>query len=368
MVIGGVGANAGNVLIVNQNGQVFIVNPVGGAGGGPAIVGQINLPNSPLYVVPNGKPGVYVICCTGGTVHIVDTNGGGNPTISGSYNFPGEHTGPPTMTTDAAGNCHVEIPTTSGVYEINKGGPPPAPPAPGPARPIPEDQLGGHLACVAAVAMAGTATPGDMVLASVDTELMGEQTASAGAIVAVLDSASGDIIQEEHLPEEPYISEYFLPDDTAPGATFTFTATLSDESDDGSEVVGEGATPLVVLSPIAVESLLEASLSGAPGEVFTLVYALDNIGIFPDTYALDAVDTLGWPLELSVPEISLAPGEQAVAEITLMIPDGFEPGEYNDVTLSATSMSSADWYGSDWAAVQVAMEDEDTQPPAMSIE
>jgi len=348
--------NAGNLFVINQNGQIQIVAPGGGAGGGPAPVGPpLNLPNSPLYAVPNGIPGVYVVCCTGGTVFIVDATGPGGATVSQSYNFAGEHTGPPTMTTAANGDHIVEIPTTSGLYEINKG-PAPGPAAPGPARQLPENQLGGNLACVAPVVAAnGMATPGAVLASVVDTGMMGEQTSAAGAEVAVIDADSEAILEQALIPAEPYEIDYMVPEEMPPGSTLTFVSTLSDVSSFGEiEVVGEGATPYVVLSPITVESLLEINLEGMAGDLLVLTFELENIGVLPDDYALWIADTEGWPVDLPVAELPLMPGEVGTVDVMVFIPEEAFPGQLNDITLGAQSMSHPEWTGSDWATVTVA--------------
>jgi len=332
------GANAGNFLAVNQNGQIWIINP-GNQANGPAIVGgPINLPNSPLYVERNGIPGVYVVASTGGHVDIIDARGPGGPVILASFDYPGEHTGKPVMDKDADGNHFVHISTTSGLYTIDKSS--------FMVQHVNPNQLGGQLVCCMAPVMPGEALGGDDVPVMCDVSMSGELEMSS-ALISVKNPDSGEILSFFESQVPPFQVNFHVPEYAMPGTVFTVEYEIFDF---GFTPVGQGVGVLSVVSPVKVEAI--ENLEALPGEMVNPVFWVTNSGNEPLQLQAMINNEMGWACMPSMMPLFLPPGDTSVLTFESVVPPFMMPGS-NTFHLEAINLMNPMLGGSDYMTVKV---------------
>ncbi len=342
LIIAG-GDNEGKLLAVNQNGQIWIVNP-GDSVNGPSIHGgPINLPNSPLYVVRNGIKGVYVVATTGGQVFIVDARGSGGPQILASYNYAGEHTGEPKMDSTATGDHFARISTTSGLYEIDKSD--------FSDTLVDEEEMDGQLVCCCAMQIDGMPIAGQPVQASCDLSSMGVLQGNH-ASMQVVNSNSGEVVFMGESFAAPFNIDFFIPEFAQVGESYTLTTTIFDF--DGQTVVFAAGT-LTVISPIKIEAAgnIEAML----GELVFPTFEITNLGLDMAMLSLEVSNELSWPVEPPFMEVPLAPGESFMAIFESFVPE-YEMPLTNRFTLIAFNLMNPDQFGSDYLDITVVGEEQ----------
>ena len=316
------GNHKDKLLYVNQNGQIWIVD--GDHPDGPKVVGgPLNLPNSPLYVVRNGIPGVYVVATTGGNVHIVDARGPGGPVVLASFDFPGEHTGKPTMDKDSGGTNYARISTTGGVFEINK--------STFLVEELPEEEMDGQLVCMCQPLMPGVSFPGAPVEAMFDMSSMGE-AGVAMAIISVCDASTGENLFMMEYAEPPYFASFEIPLYALPGDALTVTIQCNDF--DGMPS-GWGSGTISIANPLWVEAT--GNLEGEPGEWLQTTVAFFNKGFEPADIIAIAADEKGWPLTPDFTSMILFPGDSAFVGFEIQIPET-QPVESNRVSIMVQNM------------------------------
>jgi len=319
------GGNAGNLLAVNQNGQVFIVNP-GNAVDGPSIVGDpINLANSPMYVVENGIPGVYVVASSGGHVEIIDTRGPFAPVVLASIDCAGEHKGPPVMDKDVAGNNYAKISTTSGEYIIDK--------TDFTFDLLDAGNLGGHLVCCMGPVMPGAALSGQDVPVACDMSMAGEQELGM-AIFNVFDANTGELVYTSESFDQPFETTFQVPPYALPGDAFTVTTDVF--GFDGIPV-GQGAAVLSIIPSIKVEA--QENLEATPGDMIFPTFEISNLGFEPAFLHINVFNEFGWFCEPQFTELALNPGESITLAFEAQVPE-FELPCTNKFILDAFNLEN----------------------------
>jgi len=101
-------------------------------------------------------------------------------------------------------------------------------------------------------------------------------------------------------------------------------------------VSAEGVCIIEVVPAAGVRVLPPPGEEVIPGETVTYAFIVENTGNVPDTFALEARSSRGYPVEVSPTTLSLPFGERGGVRVRLQVPEDARPG-VDRLTLRATS-------------------------------
>lgn len=111
--------------------------------------------------------------------------------------------------------------------------------------------------------------------------------------------------------------------------------------DEVTQVAALSNSPFVGTPPaLGVSATPEADTSVVLGDTLEIRFTIKNLGETADSYAIEAIDTRGWPLFDLPSLVSLAPGAETMFVLSGLAASG-SPGDRDSVTLTAWSLADS---------------------------